>query len=95
MPSRSKMKLVKFEFDERSLESIDKLREQGRLTMNHITVVAAGAPNSFARRVQENPQIAVDLLRIAKVLYADLRQETFYLEDVEELGKIIDAAERK
>lgn len=41
--------------------------------MNMLTVTAHGCPNSFARRVQVDPTIAVDLLRECRDLTAVYR----------------------
>jgi hypothetical protein len=41
--------------------------------MNTLIVTANGCPNSFARRVQVDPTIAVDLLRECRVLTAVYR----------------------
>jgi len=38
--------------------------------VNHITVVAFGSPGSFARRAQEDPCLAVEVLRALRDLWA-------------------------
>jgi hypothetical protein len=60
--------------------------------MNTITVTAHGAPGSFVRNVQENPQLAVDLLHEIQALQTALN---FWLPDVPAIeGPVADRIEK-
>jgi len=69
--------------------------------MNHIDVIAHGAPNSFARKIQHDPGLAIEILRKCKWLlghsvpsgmtdlgllkYRKIMDEV-YLEDLKEIS---------
>lgn len=61
--------------------------------MRYITVPAYGTDDSFARRVQQNPSIAVELLRAVKSLLSDYPDGELLMIALDELRRIIDRAE--